>query len=446
MYPRKRSELLSKSPFVDDNDGLLKVGGRLARADLSFGRKHPILIPALLLGDALLGSIHADTQHQGRKVFFSAIREAGYYPIGGLRRIRHLISTCVPCRILRAPFMSQKMADLPEDRLYKTTPFYHCGIDVFGQFNIRHGKATRGSPGVQKVWVLIFSCLYSRAVHLETLDSMDTASFKLAFNRFQSLRGECAYLRSDAGSNFVGARNEEMSRDSQQLDKAVREMQDHWQRQGKQWDMNPPLASHFGGVWERAIGQVRQIIQGYLLPRQDRLLSREEFHTMLLQAARIVNSTPLHEAPESLNDSQPITPHHLITQRDDSCLENFSRPINYNEADLQAYGANRWKRIEALSDEFANYWNYYIFQICTDKEKWTTLARNAAVGDVVLLKEKTLSPSRLDWDTGTIISATVGKDNLVRKVIVQPHKKPGHKVCPAPKERAIHDLVLLGRD
>ena len=35
------------------------------------------------------------------------------------------------------------------------------------------------------------------------------------------------------------------------------------------------------------------------------------------------------------------------------------------------------------------------------------------------------------------------KDNLVRKVMVQPHKKLGNQVCPAPKERAIHDLVLL---
>ena len=104
--------------------------------------------------------------------------------------------------------------------------------------------------------------------------------------------------------------------------------------------------------------------------------------------ARIVNSTPLHEASESPKDSQPITPHHLITQGDDSCLENFSRFTNYNEADLFSYGANRWKRIEALSDEFAKYWKHYIFQIGTDKEKWTTPARNATAGDVVLLKEK----------------------------------------------------------
>ena len=243
--------------------------------------------------------------------------------------------------------MSQKNGRPTRRTPLQNSPFYHSGIDMFGPFNIRHGKATRASPGVQKAWVLIFSCLYSRAVHLETLDSIDTSSFKLAFHRFQSLRGECTYLRSDAGSNFVGARNEEMSRESQELDKVVREMQDHWQHQGKQWDMNPPLASHFGGVWERAIGQVKQIIQGYLLPRQDRLLSKEEFHTMLFQASRIVNSTPLHVAPESPNDSQPTTPHHLLTQRDDSCLEAFSRPTNYNEADLLAYGANRWNRHHA---------------------------------------------------------------------------------------------------
>ena len=102
---------------------------------------------------------------------------------------------------------------------------------------------------------------------------------------------------------------------------------------------------------------------------------------MLLHAARIVIVKP----PNHPTICSPSRPHHLITQRDDSFLENFSRPTIYNEADLLAYGANRWKRIEALSDEFAKYWKRYIFQIGTDKEKWTTPARNAAVGDVVLL-------------------------------------------------------------
>ena len=85
-----------------------------------------------------------------------------------------------------------------------------------------------------------------------------------------------------------------MKESSKDLDKVVVQMRDHWNSQGKQWDVYPPLASNFGGVWERAIGQMRQIIQGYLLPRQRRLLSDEEFRTMLLHAARIVNSTPFN--------------------------------------------------------------------------------------------------------------------------------------------------------
>ena len=274
MDTKKRAEIFAKSPFVDPTDGLIKVGGRLSRADLSFGRKHPTLIPDTLTGDALLGYLHSKTEHQGRKITTSAVREAGFCPLGGSNRIRRIISTCVPCRTLRAPTMSQKMADLPEQRLYRTPPFYHCGIDVFGHFFISHGKATRTNPGVQKVWVLLFSCLYSRAIHLEILDSMDTASFKLAFNRFQALRGDCAYLRSDAGSNFMGARNEQSEDDEKVPDNVIKEVRRSWELQGKQWDVNPPLASHFGGVWERAIGQVRQIIQGYLLPKQDQLLKR----------------------------------------------------------------------------------------------------------------------------------------------------------------------------
>ena len=421
LPPKKRDQLLAKSPFLDPSDGLIKVGGRLARADLTFCRKHPTLIPDTLLGDALIGYLHSKTEHQGRKITSATIRESGFWPVGGRNRIDRIVATCVPCRTLRAPPMTQKMADLPEHRMYRTPPFYHCGIDVFGHFTIRNGRATRANPGVQKIWVLLFSCLYSRAIHLEPLESMDTASFKMAFNRFQALRGDCAYLRSDAGSNFMGARNEQSQETSQVPDQVIEEIRTNWQLQGKQWDVNPPLASHFGGVWERAIGQVRHIIQGYLLPKQDRILQREEFTTMLLHAARIVNSTPLHDAPESPTEAQPITPHHLITQRDDSCLEKYSRPTNYTQDDLMSYGANRWKRIEALADEFAHYWKRYLYQIGTDKEKWLYPQRNAQVGDVVLLKEKTTS-NRLEWPTGVITSAVLDKDNLVRRVIVQPHK------------------------
>ena len=144
---------------------------------------------------------------------------------------------------------------------------------------------------------------------------------------------------------------------------------------------------------------------------------------MLLHSAQIVNSTPLHDPPENPNDPQPITPQNLITQRDDECRGSYTRPTIFTQDDLMAYGANRWKRVEALADEFTKYWKHYMYQIGDTLEKWTKPQNNAKIGDMVLMRDKNLP--RLDRSTGTIITVMPDKDKLVRRVIVQPHKKPG---------------------
>ena len=80
------------------------------------------------------------------------------------------------------------------------------------------------------------------------------------------------------------------------------EVMEDWQQLGKIWDISPPTASHFGGVWERKIGQIRQVLQGFILTSDRRTLSFEELMTFLQKAARIVNSTPLWELPDNSND------------------------------------------------------------------------------------------------------------------------------------------------
>ena len=155
----------------------------------------------------------------------------------------------------------------------------------------------------------------------------------------------------------------------------------------------------------------------------------------------MVNSTPLWETPESPNTAQPITPHHLITQRDDACNESDVRLTVYTERDLAAYGANRWRRVQALAEEFWRGWKHYIYSIGDSRKKWTDPKRNAQVGDVVLIKDKNLP--RLEWSTGTITEAITAQDGLVRRVIVQPHKRFDKTTTERPRQRAIHDLVLL---
>ena len=219
---------------------------------------------------------------------------------------------------------------------------------------------------------------------------MDTASFRMAFARFEAVRGECVYLRSDQGSNFMGVRNNQdiYGTCDEMTPELVDELIEDWQQKGKVWDISPPGASHTGGVWERKIGQIRQIFYGYLCSYEKKTLSQEELMTLLQEAARIVNSTPLWEAPDSSNDAQPITPFHLITQRDENQGSAFIRPSVYSPEDLRAYGAHRYKRVQALADEFAEHWKRYMYEIWYFRPKWNEESRNDQVGDLVLIMEK----------------------------------------------------------
>ena len=103
---RLKQQITSKTPFVDQEDVLVKVGGRLELSDLTFGRKHPTLIPDTELGDALIAYLHSKTQHQIRKTTSAAIREAGYFPVGGRKRTERIVAARVSCRTLKAPKMT----------------------------------------------------------------------------------------------------------------------------------------------------------------------------------------------------------------------------------------------------------------------------------------------------------------------------------------------------
>ena len=79
--------------------------------------------------------------------------------------------------------MEQRMADPPADRMEVAPPFTNVGFDVFGPWKIRSRK-TRGGAANSKRWGLVFTCLSSRAVHIELLESMDASSFICALRRF----------------------------------------------------------------------------------------------------------------------------------------------------------------------------------------------------------------------------------------------------------------------
>ena len=104
------------------------------------------------------------------------------------------------------------MADLPEFRVSIGCPiFFNSGVDFFGPIQ------TKFKRGTVKGWGCIFTCLSTRAIHLEVVEGMDSDSFINTLRRFVNRRGNPKKMVSDCGSNFKGA-DAELKKSLQQLD------------------------------------------------------------------------------------------------------------------------------------------------------------------------------------------------------------------------------------
>ena len=197
-----RSRLKKLSPFVDE-EGLLRVGGRLERSSVPYDQKHPVILPSHHhVTDLVIRSKHTEEGHTGQEQVLAALRSSVWI-VHGRSAVRRVLSRCIECKKRNAITGLQFMAPLPVDRLTPDKPpFTYVGVDFFGNFNVKQGRSVVVRYGC------LFTCLTTRAVHLEVAHSLDTDSFLNAVIRFISRRGKPELIRSDNGTNFRSGQRE----------------------------------------------------------------------------------------------------------------------------------------------------------------------------------------------------------------------------------------------
>ncbi len=137
------------------------------------------------------------------------------------------------------------------------TSIYRTSVDFGGPFITIQGRGKRRA----KRYLCLFTCLSTRAVHLEIAFGLDTDSFLNAFYRMVSRRGLPDEMLSDNGTNFKSA-DKELKYLVTQLDE--NRITESAANKGIKWRFNPPLAPHFGGVHETMIKAAKKSINAIL--------------------------------------------------------------------------------------------------------------------------------------------------------------------------------------
>jgi len=365
---KKTSCMYRLDPFLDA-DGILRVGGRLRRANMPEGVKHLVILPRRShITELIIQYCHHAIKHQGSGMTLNEHRQRGYWVIGGTSAVGCFISKCTICRRFRAPTQDQKMADLPKDRTEPVPPFTYSAVDYFGPFYIKDGRKDVKRYGV------IFTCMSSWAVHIETMNMLETDSYINALRRFLAEHGPVRQIRSDRGTNFVGAKRE--------LADALREMDrekvsSHLLKENCDWiemQMNVPSASHMGGSWERQIRTVRNVL-AVLLQESGTQLDDESFRTLMKEVQNIVNSRPFTvNNVMSPGAPEPLTPPHLLTMKVKVLMPP---PGVFLRDDL--YSRKRWRRVQHLANEFWNRWRREFLHTLQVRQKWTKPRKNLAI-------------------------------------------------------------------
>ena len=128
--------------------------------------------------------------HQGVEAVLANLQKQ-YWIVGARRLLRSITERCVVYKAFTAQAASEVCPPLPSDRVVHQKAFGLTGIDYAGPLLVKNGDHQ------QKIWVCLFVCGTTRAVHLEIVESLSTEAFLLAFRRFVARRGKPLKIRSD---------------------------------------------------------------------------------------------------------------------------------------------------------------------------------------------------------------------------------------------------------
>ncbi|XP_036324786.1 uncharacterized protein LOC118738021 [Rhagoletis pomonella] len=395
----KSHRLYQLTPFID-TDSLLKVNGRIDAAYcLPITARRPVILPQKHdLTRLIVRYYHCQLHHQNDRLTVNEMRQK-FWVTRALDLLKSVKRECPVCIYSTAKPSVPLMGQLPEDRLTPyVRPFSYAGVDYCGPFFVAIGRRR------EKRWVALFTCLKTRAVHLEVAPELSNDAFILCFRNFVNRRGVPIRIRSDNGTNFVGAQKI-LKNETQIFD--FSRIEGEMTRRNIQWIFNCPANPSAGGCWERLIQCVKRLLQRVLKEEAPRL---ETFQSVLIEAENILNSRPLTELALTSQDEEPLTPNHFLL----GCLNSTQMPSSVEE---RVCLRKQWRIAQNLNNRLWKRWTIEYLPQLLRRSKWRDEAEPLKPGQLVIVCDPTRPRSQ--WERGRVTEVFAAKDGQVRSAEVQ---------------------------
>ena len=303
IQKKKYNNLIGQLGLYIDNSGLIRCQGRLENAEICEGVRYPILLPRChMYTDLIIQCYHERAFHTGCAQTLSSIRQKYGIP-QGRTAVKRVLKMCTVCRRHEGgPYRMPHMPQIPTERVSTSAPFTYTGVDYFGPLFIKTKRET------QKVWVCLYTCLVTRAIHLELMYDMTTQQFLLGFRRFMARHGKPDRIISDNAAQFKLASDTIRKLWGQIL--TEEDTVSYAANENIQWIFTVELAPWMGGFYERLVGIVKRSLRKAI---GKVCLSSEQLLTILKEAEAVINSRPLVYVGDDINSSMTLTPAHFLT-------------------------------------------------------------------------------------------------------------------------------------
>ncbi|XP_072159686.1 uncharacterized protein [Bemisia tabaci] len=415
------ASLCKLRPFLDEQ-GLLRVGGRLRHSDMSYDFKFPILLPKNHHFTRLVIDYYHDmTLHGGPSSTLAAINQR-FWIINGRAVVRSKLQKCIQCFKVRPKFTQPLMGDLPKWRVQAAYPFLNTACDYGGPFQVKENKLRNARQ--TKGYLALFICMATKAVHLEFVSELTTKAFEGALARFVSRRGLCKNMFSDNGTNFVGMNNslKELYAFLKTNETSIAE---NLSKKEINWHFQPASAPNFGGLHEAGIKSAKHHLKRIM---GTQIFTFEEMTTLVTRVEAIMNSRPLCPLSTDPSDMDALTPGHFLV----------GRPLNAlpeeNLTETPSNRVDRWGLINKASQHFWQTWKNEYINCLRQRSKWTQETDPIKIDDLVIIQDNNLPPQQ--WRLGRITKCFPGPDDVTRVVDVKTTtgtlRRPVSKLCRLP--------------